>query len=64
MSKLELSNMYNEIGNYYDGLDIGDNPEMWSKKLPIKLEDIAHVYDDMAMRDGGFSHELDEYQLG
>ena len=48
MSKLELSNMYNLIGNYYDSLYIGDNPEMWSKKLPIKLEDIAHVYDDMA----------------
>jgi len=48
MSKLELSNMYNLIGNYYDSLYIGDNPEMWSKKLPIKLEKIAHVYDDMA----------------
>jgi len=37
---------------------------MWSQNLPIELEEIAHVYDDMAMRDGGFSHELDEYQLG
>ena len=37
---------------------------MQSKKLPIKLEEIAHVYDYMAQQDGGYSHELDEYQPG
>ena len=54
--------MWYVIGNYYDGLYVGSSPVMWAMELPVKLAVIAHVYVDMAQQDGGYSHELDEYQ--